>query len=69
MSYAGKIMSDIIQTTSDLFLHRCKPLANNTLQQACFVRHFLISCPGQRNLAQKHYLCKFRKNAVLYLQS
>ena len=31
-SYAGKIMSDIIQTTSDLFLPTCNPLKNKSLQ-------------------------------------
>ena len=31
MSYVEKIMSDIIKTTSDLFLHVSKPLKNNNL--------------------------------------
>ena len=43
MSYVEKIMSDIIQTTSDLFSVNRKHLKNKTLRYACFVLSFMIS--------------------------
>jgi len=40
MSYVGKMMSDVNQTTSDLFFAACKRLKNKALQTVLVLRQF-----------------------------
>gem|GEM_PF-6491643 len=42
-SYAGKIMSDVIQTTSDIIFRPCCPLKTRILQKLSIFCHFLVN--------------------------
>ena len=64
MSYAGKIISDIIQITSDLFFAPCNPLKAKCLQ----VRYKTIQRLDIQYFVENIYLDKNRLPIILFVK-